>query len=290
MLETRQKPIDSVGVAWWPGGRTAQNAAAPSPRAQRGDGGQTGAGGERRGRGRLATRRRVGIDPAASRRRRRRRVGRGTTPGWTRSRSARDAGRGSSGTIAGASSASPAARVTAPRRDGRSGWWAPVRCSRNNGWVAQRTVTRPTLRDVAAVTRCRRARRRCRREPHATGTVRCRAPVQRASASRASGHELRRLEVAWPGNAMNVQSGALRSLVVRPASHDSTLVHVRMRDESVLPGSDELRWWLDSMVIEHPHAEEHPHGGVVPTRRDALRRRRLRGRRSPHAAARRSPP
>ena len=31
-LEITQKPIDSVGVAWWPGGRTAQNAASPSPR------------------------------------------------------------------------------------------------------------------------------------------------------------------------------------------------------------------------------------------------------------------
>ena len=31
MLETRQKPIESVGVAWWPGGRTAQNAAVPRP-------------------------------------------------------------------------------------------------------------------------------------------------------------------------------------------------------------------------------------------------------------------
>ena len=32
MFDTRQKPIESVGVAWWPGGRTAQNAAVPSPR------------------------------------------------------------------------------------------------------------------------------------------------------------------------------------------------------------------------------------------------------------------
>jgi ribosomal protein S18 acetylase RimI-like enzyme len=44
-------------------------------------------------------------------------------------------------------------------------------------------------------------------------------------------------------------SGALRSLVVRPASRDSSLVHVRLRDDSIVPDVDELRSWLDSVAV-----------------------------------------
>jgi ribosomal protein S18 acetylase RimI-like enzyme len=48
---------------------------------------------------------------------------------------------------------------------------------------------------------------------------------------------------------MNVRpSGALRSLVVRPASRDSTLIHVRLRDDSVVPDVDEVRSCLDNIA------------------------------------------
>ncbi len=42
----RQKPIAVVGVAWCPGGRTAQNAASPSPAVERLDRGRARASGE----------------------------------------------------------------------------------------------------------------------------------------------------------------------------------------------------------------------------------------------------
>ncbi len=46
---------------------------------------------------------------------------------------------------------------------------------------------------------------------------------------------------------MNLRSaGALRSLVVRTASDGSALVHVRLRDDSIVPEVDELRDWLDA--------------------------------------------
>jgi ribosomal protein S18 acetylase RimI-like enzyme len=48
---------------------------------------------------------------------------------------------------------------------------------------------------------------------------------------------------------VNLRSaGALRSLVVRPASDGSALVHVRLRDDSLIPEVDELREWLDTVV------------------------------------------
>jgi ribosomal protein S18 acetylase RimI-like enzyme len=46
---------------------------------------------------------------------------------------------------------------------------------------------------------------------------------------------------------VNLRSaGAVRSLVVRPATGGSALVHVRLRDDSIVPEVDELRDWLDS--------------------------------------------
>jgi ribosomal protein S18 acetylase RimI-like enzyme len=48
---------------------------------------------------------------------------------------------------------------------------------------------------------------------------------------------------------MNVRSsGALRSLVVRPASRDHSLIHVRLRDDSVVPDVDEVRSCLDNIA------------------------------------------
>ena len=48
---------------------------------------------------------------------------------------------------------------------------------------------------------------------------------------------------------MNLRSaGPLRSLVVRPASDGSALVHVRLRDDSIVPEVGELRDWLDSIA------------------------------------------
>ena len=43
-------------------------------------------------------------------------------------------------------------------------------------------------------------------------------------------------------------SGALRSLVVRPATDDSALLHVRLRDDTIVPDVDELRCWLDAIA------------------------------------------
>jgi ribosomal protein S18 acetylase RimI-like enzyme len=42
--------------------------------------------------------------------------------------------------------------------------------------------------------------------------------------------------------------------MVRPAAHDSRLIHVRPRDDSKLPEIDELRWWLDTIAAENPAA------------------------------------
>src|SRR5262245_49873295 len=51
---------------------------------------------------------------------------------------------------------------------------------------------------------------------------------------------------------MNVRpSGALRSLVVRPASRDHSLIHVRLRDDSVVPDIDEVRYCLDNIAATH---------------------------------------
>jgi ribosomal protein S18 acetylase RimI-like enzyme len=47
-------------------------------------------------------------------------------------------------------------------------------------------------------------------------------------------------------------SGALRSVVVRPAAHDHTLVHVRLRDDATVPEVDELRGWIDAIAADHP--------------------------------------
>ena len=146
MLEIRQKPIESVGVAWWPGGRTAQNAAVAAALAQRGDGGQPGAGGEAGGLGRAGAEPGVGVDPSAA--------GRGDrvdavevprrvdplevgprapatgSSGIERVGDAVDVGR----------RRSPPA--TAPDAPGGPG---PVRCSRYAGWVANSTVTDVTI-------------------------------------------------------------------------------------------------------------------------------------------------
>lgn len=55
---------------------------------------------------------------------------------------------------------------------------------------------------------------------------------------------------------MNLRSaGALRSLVVRPATDGSALVHVRLRDDSIVPEVDQLRDWLDTVAA----------GGSTPT-------------------------
>ena len=48
------------------------------------------------------------------------------------------------------------------------------------------------------------------------------------------------------------RSGALRSLVVRPATDGSAIVHVRLRDDSLLPEVDELRGWLDTIAAADP--------------------------------------
>jgi ribosomal protein S18 acetylase RimI-like enzyme len=46
---------------------------------------------------------------------------------------------------------------------------------------------------------------------------------------------------------VNLRSaGALRSLVVRPGYGGNALVHVRLRNDSIVPEVDELRDWLDS--------------------------------------------
>ena len=45
-------------------------------------------------------------------------------------------------------------------------------------------------------------------------------------------------------------SGALRSLAVRRTTNDKALVHVRLRDDSILPDVDELRWWLDQVAAD----------------------------------------
>ena len=101
--------------------------------AQRFDRSQTGAGGQAR---RFETRWacvRVGIEPAAARRRRSPRSARGTTPGeLARGRPARRAA------VRAAEMASPrsARRTpssTASSRSGRSGWRGPARCSRYTG-------------------------------------------------------------------------------------------------------------------------------------------------------------
>ena len=42
----------------------------------------------------------------------------------------------------------------------------------------------------------------------------------------------------------------MRSLAVRQAPNDSALVHVRLRDESILPAVDELRCWLDQIAAD----------------------------------------
>jgi ribosomal protein S18 acetylase RimI-like enzyme len=66
---------------------------------------------------------------------------------------------------------------------------------------------------------------------------------------RASGNQLRRQYVLWPGNAMSVRS--LRSSVmVRPAGLDARTLHVRLRDDSVVPALDELRSWLDAVAVD----------------------------------------
>jgi ribosomal protein S18 acetylase RimI-like enzyme len=41
-----------------------------------------------------------------------------------------------------------------------------------------------------------------------------------------------------------------RSLVVRPATRDRALLHVRLRDDTVLPEVDELRGWLDAIAAD----------------------------------------
>jgi ribosomal protein S18 acetylase RimI-like enzyme len=48
---------------------------------------------------------------------------------------------------------------------------------------------------------------------------------------------------------MNVRSsGALRSLVVRPAARDHSLIHVRLRDDSVVPDVDAVRSCLENIA------------------------------------------
>jgi ribosomal protein S18 acetylase RimI-like enzyme len=50
---------------------------------------------------------------------------------------------------------------------------------------------------------------------------------------------------------VNVRSsGALRSLVVRPASRDQSLIHVRPRDDSVVPDVDEVRACLETIAAK----------------------------------------
>ncbi len=129
MLEIRQKPIASVGVAWCPGGRTAQNAAVPAALAQGGHGGEPGAGGEVGGGGRVRAETGVGVDPAAA--------GGGDRVDAIevpRGMDALEIGprrrlrleRGERLRHAGALAPS----ITACSRAGRSGWPGPVRCSR----------------------------------------------------------------------------------------------------------------------------------------------------------------
>jgi ribosomal protein S18 acetylase RimI-like enzyme len=60
-------------------------------------------------------------------------------------------------------------------------------------------------------------------------------------------------------NAANV---ALRSLVVRPAADAGELIHVRLRDDTVIPEVDELRHWLASLAAEE--------GGPTTVRSAAL--------------------
>ena len=116
-------------------------------------------------------------------RRRGRRGGRGTTPG------ARARGRPVSPAAARAGRRRRRDRAGGPRwrppsrRDGRSGWWAPVRCSRNSGWVANRTVT----------------------------SIHARATVELAPVPWPSGD---------PSDDSDTYAG-LRSLVVRPATDGS---------------------------------------------------------------------
>jgi ribosomal protein S18 acetylase RimI-like enzyme len=49
-------------------------------------------------------------------------------------------------------------------------------------------------------------------------------------------------------------SGALRSLVVRPAGRDDRLIHVRLRDDSVVPDVDEVRYCLDHIAATNATA------------------------------------
>jgi ribosomal protein S18 acetylase RimI-like enzyme len=50
---------------------------------------------------------------------------------------------------------------------------------------------------------------------------------------------------------VNLRSaGAARSLVVRPGSDGSGLVHVRLRDDSIVPEVDDLREWLDTVASD----------------------------------------
>ena len=65
-LLNRQNPIDRVGVAWCPGGRTAQNALSAVPASRRVDRGQPGAGGQQGGVVGGVVHGRVGVDPAAA--------------------------------------------------------------------------------------------------------------------------------------------------------------------------------------------------------------------------------
>ncbi len=92
---------------------------------------------------------------------------------------------------------------------------------------------------------------------------------------------------AWPGNAMNVRpSGALRSLVVRPASRDSTLDprqaarrlgRSRRRRGALLPRQHRR---------DERDGDHRPQFRPVSPRSRALRSGRVRGRRSARAAAR----
>ena len=76
-------------------------------------------------------------------------------------------------------------------------------------------------------------------------------------------------------------SGALRSLVVRPATHDSTLVHVRLRDEATVPDVDELHGWIDAIAADHPAITTIRSAALFPGPRPASRRP---GSRSPIAS------
>jgi ribosomal protein S18 acetylase RimI-like enzyme len=46
----------------------------------------------------------------------------------------------------------------------------------------------------------------------------------------------------------------MRSLAVRQATNGSGLVHVRLRDDSIVPAVDELRCWLEQIADDDPRA------------------------------------